>query len=204
MTKCMTHQMAAVAVGIGAGATTFTMLPGLEWHATGAIALSGYVGSLLPDIDDENSLNFRITKFLTQVAAIIVPSIQFLYRPTDLVLAVILSLFMVSRFWGLLHDVMKRGSRTHSVIAAVCLSMGVAWVAYLSAGYAVALPAFIAAGSGYILHLLLDDLYNAAENGLNEMPETSSSLTVLGRGKTIELYGIIAIGVICGIAMWGI
>lgn len=204
MTKCMTHQMAAAAVGIGAGATTLTMLPGLEWHATGAIALSGYVGSLLPDIDDENSLNFRITKFLTQMAAIIVPSVQFLYRPTDLVLAVMLSLFMVSRFWGLLHDVMKRGSRTHSVIAAVCLSMGVAWIAYLSAGYVVTLPAFIAAGSGYILHLLLDDLYNAAENGLNEIPETSSSLTVLGRGKAIELYGIIAIGVICGIAMWGI
>lgn len=204
MTKCMTHQMAAAAVGIGAGATVFTMLPGLGWHATGAIALSGYVGGLLPDIDDENSLNFKITRALTRLAAVIVPAIQFFYRPTDLVLAVILSLFMVSRFWGLLHDVMKRGGRTHSVIAAVCLSMGVAWVAYLTAGYAIALPAFIAAGVGYVLHLLLDDLHRAAENGLDEVPEATSSLTVLGRGKTIELYGIIAIGLICGFAMWGI
>lgn len=204
MTKCMTHQMAAIAVGIGAGATAFTMLPELEWYATGAVALSGYVGSLLPDIDDENSLNFRVTKILTQLAAIIVPSIQFLYRPTDLVLSVALSLFMVSRFWSLLHDVMKRGSRTHSVISAVCLSMGVAWVAYLTAGYVVALPAFIAAGSGYLLHLLLDDLQRAAENGLDELPETASALTVWGRGKAIELYGIIAVGLICGFALWGI
>lgn len=204
MTKCMTHQMAAIAVGVGAGTTAFTMLPGLEWYEAGAISLSGYVGGLLPDIDDENSINFRITKVLTQLAAIIVPSIQFLYRPTDLVLAVILSLFMVTRFWGLLHDAIKRGSRTHSVIAAVCLSMGVAWVAYLTAGYIVAVPAFIAAGTSYLLHLLLDDLYSAAENGVDELPETASSLTVWGRGKAIELYGIIAIGLFCGFALWGI
>jgi hypothetical protein len=204
MTKCITHQAAAIAVGVGAGATSISLLPHLGLDAVGAIALSGYVGALLPDIDDENSLNLKITRFLTKLAAVVVPSIQFFYRPTDLILAVVLSLFMVSRFWDLLHAVMKRGSRTHSVIAAVCLSLGVAWVAYLTADYAAALPAFIAAGTGYLLHLLLDDLQGATENGLNEMPETASALTILGRGKAVELYGIIAIGLICGFALWGI
>jgi hypothetical protein len=204
MTECKTHQLASLAVGIGAGATAMTFLPGIDWTIIGVTALSGYVGGLLADVDDEQSLNFRIVQTLSKMAAVLVPSIQFFYRPTDLVLGVALSLFLVSNFWVVLHNLLKQGKRSHSVIAAVCLSLGVSWVAYLTTNSLAAVPAFLAAATGYLVHLLLDDLNTKANPEQNRPADTDSALSLMGKGNTLELYGLLTIGLVCVVALWGI
>ena len=204
MKECNTHQLAALAMGIGAGATAATFLPMLDWAVIGVTAISGYAGGLLPDIDDQESSNFTIIKNLTRIAAVVVPGIQFFYRPTDLLLAIPLALFMLSHFWDLLHQMTKRGGGTHSVLAAVCLSLGVSWVAYLTAGYAAVVPAFIAAGVGYVVHLLLDDLSRPPLPPNAAPSRMGYALTILGKGKSVEFYGLLSIGLACAIALWGI
>jgi hypothetical protein len=182
-----------------------TFMPGINWTIIGVTALSGYVGGLLPDVDDAQSLNFKIIRTLSKVAAVVVPSIQFFYRPTDLVLGVILSLFLVSRFWMLLHYLLKQGKRSHSVIAAVCLSLGVSWVAYLTTDATAAVPTFLAAGVGYLVHLLLDDLTPPTPPAHTDTEATlEPALTLFGKGKTLELYGLLTIGLVCVVALWGI
>lgn len=204
MQECKQHQLAAVTIGIGAGAVVSALLPALDPMVVGVTALSGYAGALLPDIDDPDSMNFRIIRHLTRLAAVIVPAIQFSLRPTDLLLAIPVALFMVARFWDVLQQVTKRGGGTHSVLAALCLSMGVAWVAYLTADYAAAVPAFVAAGVGYVVHLLLDDLQLrwSTGNAVAGASRMGSALTILGRGKAVEFYGLIGIGVLCALALW--
>ncbi|OQX07739.1 MAG: hypothetical protein BWK73_27280 [Thiothrix lacustris] len=196
-----THHLAAVATGIGAAAISSIIAPQLGWEVIGITALSGYVGGLLADIDDIESSNFKTVQRLSWLAAIIVPIIQFVYRPTDLLLAIPIALFMVSHFWEVLSQIMKRGGHTHSAIAAVCLSLGVAWVAYLTVGAAAALPAFSASSTSYLLHLLLDDLDNArfVETQTGMRP----ALAPIGRGRAVELYSILAIGFVSFFALWG-
>lgn len=199
-----THHLAACAVGIGASAATLALLPGTDWTVLGVTGLSGYIGSLLPDIDDENSLHARIVKYASKLAAIIVPAIQFAMRPTDLLIAIPLSLFMVSQFWQILHYFLRKDSCTHSVTAAVCLSLAVSWTAYLSAGNHAIIPAFIAAGVGYLVHLLLEDLDKTPRQITENRSEILPSLSLFGKGQTIQLYGILAIGFFCVFALWGI
>lgn len=202
MAEHSTYHLAAVATGVGAAAISSIIAPDLGLEAIGVVALSGYVGGLLPDIDDTNSSSFRVVQRLSRLAAVLVPGIQFFYRPTDLLLAIPIALFMVSHFWEVLSQIMKRGGHTHSVIAAVCLSLGVAWVGYLTVGTAAALPAFLASSVSYLLHLLLDDLDNVrfveTKNGMR------SALLPIGRGRAIEFYSILAIGFVSFFALWGI
>lgn len=202
MAECSTYHLAAGAAGIGAAAVSSIIAPELGWEVLGVTALSGYVGGLLPDIDDADSSSFRVVQRLSRLAAVLVPGIQFFYRPTDLLLAIPVALFMVSRFWEVLSQIMKRGGHTHSVIAAVCLSLGVAWVGYLTVGTAAALPAFLASSASYLLHLLLDDLENArfVETRTGIRP----ALMPVGRGRAMELYSILAIGFVSFFALWGI
>lgn len=199
-----TQHLAGVAVGVGAGASTLALLPGADWTVVSVTALSGYVGSLLPDIDDETSLAARIVQHLSKLAAVIVPTIQFSLRPTDLLIAIPVALFMTSRLWQLLHHLLRKDGPTHSVIAAICLSFAVAWVAYLSAGTAAAVPSFLAAGAGYLLHLLLEDIAKIHQPVAESTETIMPSLTLLGRGQSIPLYSILAIGFFCAFALWGI
>ncbi|MEN9423113.1 MAG: hypothetical protein RL122_496 [Pseudomonadota bacterium] len=202
MAEYHTYHLAAVAAGVGAAAVTSIIAPNLGLEVIGITALSGYVGGLLPDIDDTNSSSFHVVQRLSRLAAVLVPAIQFFYRPTDLLLAIPIALFMVSRFWEVLSQIVKRGGHTHSVIAAVCLSLGVAWVGYLTVGTAAALPAFLASSVSYLLHLLLDDLDNVrfVETKTGMRP----ALLPVGRGRAIELYSILAIGFVSFFALWGI
>ncbi|EIJ35938.1 metal-dependent hydrolase [Thiothrix nivea] len=202
MAEYSSYHLAALAAGIGAATISSTFAPQLGWEVLAVITLSGYIGGLLPDIDNTHSSGFRVVRWFSGLAAFIVPVIQFIYRPTDLLLAIPVAVFMVSRFWELLHQIMKRGGHTHSVLAAVCLSLGVAWVAYLTAGDAAALPAFLASSASYVLHLLLDDLDNV--RFVDSPTGTRSSLVPIGRGRVAEFYGILAIGFVSFFALWGI
>lgn len=202
MTDSTTYHLAASATGLGAAAITAAVAPEFHWTILVVIALSGYVGGLLPDIDNAESSGFHTVRRLSKLAAIMVPTIQFIYRPADLLLAIPVALFMVSRFWDFLHQAIKRNGRTHSILGAICLSMGVTGVAYLTIGPAVVLPAFLASSGSYLLHLWLDDLHRKKfpdpENG------AQSALTTLGRGHTIELYSLIAIGFVSLFGMLGL
>ena len=202
MAEYSTYHLAAVATGVGAAAISSIIAPDLGLEVIGVIALSGYVGGLLPDIDNTNSSSFRVVQRLSRFAAVLVPGIQFFYRPTDLLLAIPIALFMVSHFWEVLSQIMKRGGHTHSVIAAVCLSLGVAWVGYLTVGAAAAIPAFLASSVSYLLHLLLDDLDNI--RFVETKKGIRSALQPVGRGRAIELYSILAIGLVSFFALWGI
>ncbi|WP_028490320.1 metal-dependent hydrolase [Thiothrix lacustris] len=202
MAECSTYHLAAVATGVGAAAISSIIAPDLGLDVIGVTALSGYVGGLLPDIDNTRSSSFRMVQRLSRLAAVLVPVIQFIYRPTDLLLAIPVALFMVTRFWEVLGQITKRGGHTHSVIAAVCLSLGVAWVAYLTVGSAAALPAFLASSASYLLHLLLDDLDNI--RFVETKTGARSALLPVGRGRAIELYSILAIGLVSFVALWSI
>lgn len=110
MAEYHTYHLAAVAAGVGAAAVTSIIAPNLGLEVIGITALSGYVGGLLPDIDDTNSSSFHVVQRLSRLAAVLVPAIQFFYRPTDLLLAIPIALFMVSRFWEVLSQIVKRGA----------------------------------------------------------------------------------------------
>lgn len=197
------YHLASLAVGVGAATLTSILLPSAGWEVLAVTALSGYVGGLLPSIDDAKSSAFKTLQTLSRLAAVIIPSIHFIYRPTDLLLAIPLALLLVTQLWNLLHQVVKRGGHTHSSLAAVCLSLGVAWVAYLTGGDTVALPAFLASSSSYLLHLFLDDLENARLSNAGGLSAERWALQPLGRGRVAEFYSIIAIGFISFFALWG-
>lgn len=200
MTHYVPYQIAALAIGLGGAAVYSLLTPEANLLVLAVAALSGYVGTFLADIDDETSAGYRIVKRLSRLAAIIVPCIQFFYRPTDLLLAIVLALFMVNRFWVLFSQLVGRGGYTHSLLAAVCLSLGVAGVGYMTAGPEAVLPAFLSSGAGYIFHLLLDDIHN--DRLLNPNASVQPALTPLGSGEATELYSILAIGLLSCIALW--
>ena len=110
-----------------------------------------------------------------------------------------LNWLLVSQFWHYVKQIVSHEGHTHSLLAAVCLSLAVAWVAYLTAGVPAIIPAFIASSVGYVLHLLLDDLTR-----IDLMPRrvAKTALSTLGQGHSQELYSIVAIGALSGIAMW--
>lgn len=203
MADYKTYHAAALATGLGAGAMVSALAPLTPLEAIATTALSGYVGALLPEIDDLQSNSYRVIQRLSRIAALTVPTIQFFYRPTDLIIAFFLAWFLVTQFWKLFDQLVERGGQTHSVLAAVCLSLGVAWIAYLTAGDAAAVPAFIASGVGYLLHLLLDDLdgVKLPSNG-NAENTTNQPLRFMGNKQSTELYSLVMIGLLSCFALW--
>lgn len=199
MNEGKSYQLAALAMGMTAGVTVAALLPNMDWLLIASTALSGYVGCLLPDIDQPDSNHYRTIYLLSRIAAFIAPCIQFFYRPTDLLIALPIALLLISQFWHYVKQIVSREGHTHSLLAAVCLSLAVAWVAYLTAGVPAIIPAFIASSVGYVLHLLLDDLTR-----IDLMPRrvAKTALSTLGQGHSQELYSIVAIGALSGIAMW--
>ena len=205
MADYKTYHLAALATGIGAGAMVSAFVPSISMTAIAVTTLCGYVGALLPEIDDEQSNSYRVIRRLTHLAALIVPCIQFFYRPTDLILAIFLAWFLVTQFWAVFRQIMQRGGQTHSVLAAVCLSLGVAWVAYLTADASAIVPAFMASGVGYLLHLLLDDLdgVKLPNAGTGTRHDASDQpLRLMGKGQSTELYSIVLIGLLSCFALW--
>lgn len=197
-------------MGVGATATIHLLMPGLDWVGLASIGLSGFAGGHLADIDDPASPSHKIIRTLIWWAAIIIPLSQFFFRPRDLLLALPVAWMMVSAFWRLVEPLARYYSHAHSVVAAICLSLGVSWVAYLSAGAAVALPAFMASGIGYLLHLLFDDLANqtrptrhfAEPHRSRVAPKLLPALVLVGRGHPLELAGIVLVGFVSSMALW--
>lgn len=202
MTDSKIYHLAASAIGLGAAALTAVIAPSFDWVLLGIVALSGYAGGLLPDIDNTDSSGFHTIKKLSKIAAVIVPSIQFIYRPADLLLAIPVALFMLSQFWEFLPRTMKRGGHTHSILGAICLSMGVTWIAYLTVGQAAILPAFMAANTSYLLHLWLEDMYR--KKYPDPEIDAQPALTAVGNGRSAELYSLIAIGFISLFGLFGL
>lgn len=202
MAEYAKYHLTSLAVGIGAATLSSAVSPSMGWDVLAVTLLGGYVGGLLPSIDDTQSSAFKTVQWLSRAAAVIVPTIHFIYRPTDLLLAIPLALFMVGRIWELLHQVIRRGGHTHSALAAVCLSLGVAVVAYLTAGNTAALPAFLASAASYLLHLFLEDLENGRFNSI--IATERWALQPIGRGKVAEFYSIIIIGFVSFLALVGL
>ncbi len=194
------YQWAAIGMGLGSAALTAISQPESSWIVLIATLLGGYVGTLLPDINSINSSAFHTIKSLSRLAAILVPCIQFFYRPADLLLGLPLALFMIRRFWDVLPQLIHHSGHTHSVVAAVCLSLGVSWVGYLTAGVEAALPVFLASVSGYIFHLILEDISN--DCFFNTHTTKQPALTPIGYGSVVELSSIVAIGVISMLGFW--
>ena len=199
MSDDKTYQIAAIASGIGAATLTSAFAPNTAIVILLVISLSGYVGALLPEIDHKNSLSYRIVYRLTRAAALLVPFIQFFYRPTDLIIAVPLTWFLVTQCWHIVDYFTERGGQTHSVLAAVSLSLAVAFVAYLTVDVDVIVPAFLAAAFGYLLHLLLDDLHGSDDM---TQPPKEPPLRFVDKQHTTGLYSIIFIGLFSGMALW--
>lgn len=195
-----TYQWAAIGIGLGSAALTAIFNSESAWTVIIVTALSGYVGTLLPDINATDSKAFEIIKHLSRLAAVLVPCIQFFYRPTDLLLGLLLAIFMIKRFWQVVPHIIQNSGHTHSVMAAVCLSLGVTGVAYLTTGVEAVLPAFLASVSGYIYHLVLEDISN--DCFLNTKATKTPALTPIGQGPMLELSSIMVIGVISMLGLW--
>lgn len=202
MKSFVLHQTTAAAMGMGAAGLVLFLYPDSNWNILLAVFLSGYIGGNLPDIDCRQSAAYRIIKVCSWIIALLIPVTQFVYRPTDLLLALLTSYMLMSALWWLLDRSVMHRSQTHSLVSAVCLSLMIAFLAYLLTDSQVILPAFLTSCAAYILHLYLDD----SEKPPTDTPPTPqhASLVLIQEGHYLQLATVISIGLVSMLAIYAL
>lgn len=200
MKSFVLHQSTAAAMGMGAASVVLLYNPLSHWTVVLAVFLSGFIGGNLPDIDCRRSASFKIIKTTSWIVALLIPFTQFVYRPTDLLLALLTSYLLMSSLWWLIDRFIEQNSQTHSLLSAVCLSMMVAFLAYLLTDSSVILPAFLTSCIAYILHLYLDDTESAESQPEKEV--SGSSLVWIREGHYVQLTTVVSIGLISMLSIY--
>lgn len=146
----------AVGIGVGASLINYYLLPSLDWVALTFIGLSGFVGVHLPDIQQPSSSSYWMVRLVSMLAAICIPLILYMYRPSDLLIAWLATYLLFQGSWWLLDRVSLYRDYTHSLSAIIGLPIFVALTAYISLDLLAVLPVFLACSAGYIVQLLTE------------------------------------------------
>jgi len=169
MANFKTHFSAGLLLGVAAtlAAMTSGMTEGL-FQSFFLVLVPLSVGSTLPDIDSDSSVPFTVAfGSLSLVAALVVGAIASEFYG-DVLPIVGWALFGGGFFWlvvgGGFKKITKHRGMAHSVPAAVLVMLtafGAAQVLGLSSRQSLAFGASF--GAGYLLHLVLDELYSTID-----------------------------------------
>lgn len=165
-----THVFGAAAV-VSLGATCCTKLLSLSMTDGLMLTVAGMVGGVLPDIDLKQSQPSRVLfSILGTVAALawLFANMQF-YTGLELWLGAIF-VYLLVRFplWWIFHSMTTHRGALHSLIAAAMfgtLMCAIAWQTLQSDELQSWLLG-IFVGSGYLIHLILDELYSVDFTGV--------------------------------------
>lgn len=146
----------AVCMGVGASLISYYLLPELDWVALTFIGLSGFVGVHLPDIQQPSSSAYWMVRLVSIVAAICIPFIMYMYRPSDLVIAWLATYLLFQGAWWIIDRISLYRDYTHSLIAIIGLPIFIALTAYISLDLTAAISVFLASSTGYVVHLLTE------------------------------------------------
>lgn len=165
---------AAIAVGLGAGLLSNQLLDEPTPVVVATIAACGYLGVHLPHIQQPSQPSYQIIRGASWLATFLIPLTTFLYRPTDLLPAWLIAFLFTGGVWMIIDRVSLRRDYTRSATGIISLPLATAGCAYLALGGTVIIPAFLAAGTGYISYLLLDQ--HARRNWLQAIRKPSEEI----------------------------
>lgn len=146
----------AVGIGVGASLISYYLLPDLDWVAWVFISFSGFVGVHLPNIQQPSSSSYWMVRLVSIVAAICIPLILYMYRPSDLLIAWLATYLLFQGAWWILDRISLYRDYTHSLSAIIGLPSFIALTAYISLDLQAVLPVFLATSLGYIVQLLTE------------------------------------------------
>ncbi len=146
----------AVGIGIGAVLISYYLLPNLDWVALVFIGLSGFVGVHLPNIQQPSSSSYWMVRLVSILAAICIPLILYMYRPSDLLIAWLATYLLFQGAWWIVDRISLYRDYTHSLIAIIGLPAFITLAAYISLDMLAVLPVFLASSIGYIVQLLTE------------------------------------------------
>lgn len=157
------HNTAAFLVGMGAAGVTHYFYPELDLVNLVVIGGCGYLGGHLPKIQQPTLPAYRIIRFASWLATLLIPFALFSYRPTDLLMGWLIAFLFTSGMWMIIDRISLRRDYTHSLMAMLLLPLGVSGCAYLGLGKEVVLPVFLACSTGYLLHLVLEHFISSSK-----------------------------------------
>lgn len=146
----------AVGIGVGAALISYYLLPDLDWVALAFIGISGFVGVHLPDIQQPTSSSYWMVRLVSIVAAVCIPLILYMYRPSDLLIAWLATYLLFQGAWWIVDRISLYRDYTHSLSAIIGLPTFIALTAYISLDTAAILPVFLASSTGYVVQLLTE------------------------------------------------
>lgn len=196
-----THVFSAVTLG-GLGATLTTQLLGLAPGEGLALLASCTVGGVLPDIDLRDSRPSRLLFAVLGAAG----GVAWLFRYIDHYAAMELwvgaaGIFLAARFplqW-LFHQFTVHRGMIHSLPAMALAAL--TWVlvcdVLLSQDAAISWLLGLALASGYLLHLVLDELYSVDFSGVRIKRSFGTAVKLFDRRRPLPaVFAVLAIVVL--------
>jgi len=201
MANFQTH--CTVAAGASIAATAVCIQSGLADHRQGLVLMSmGTLAGILPDIDSDHSvptrLVFNVISFAVAIASLFAlqGQVSLLYL---LGISLLSALFIRYIAYALFAGIAEHRGLFHSLPAALLFGLSTASIGIHLLGWSLHF-AWLTAGfvsGGYLLHLVLDELYSV--NLMNSTLKQSfgSALTLFKRSSWISyliLYAIVGAG----------
>lgn len=176
----------------------------LEWltlaDAT-SLWLIGTIGGILPDVDSDNSHAVAILFAGLGLLSSFFTAQRLIGLPLWQVWLAIIASFLVVRIpiaWMFKELTIHRGAY-HSILAALCLSIITAAIAYrwFSSGVEFAWAAGAMLFIGYISHLVLDEMYSVDLMGASLKRSFGSAIKPIDRQSHIANIAFIASAIVC-------
>lgn len=200
MANFQTHL--TIAAGASIAATAICVQSGAVNHSEGALLLAlGTLAGILPDIDSDHSVPtrmlFNILGFATALAVIF----ELQHQPLPYLLGIALLSAVAIRIvvYPLFASLTEHRGLFHSLPAALLFGLATLSVGIHMLGWSLHFS-WLAAGfvsAGYLLHLLLDEIYSVNFMGSELKRSFGSALTLFSTGSWLSylaLYAIVGAG----------
>jgi len=190
MANFQTHITASTLLGVGYGAVAHFYFDVSAGHALVAGALCSVAG-MLPDLDHKLGIPLRETlNFLAVLAPMLMMPrfIELGLTPEQLVFVAIV-LYVLIRFVGgaLFRKFTKHRGMWHSIPAAVAAGM-VTYIICLSPEQEVRMMKSWAVVLGFLLHLLLDEIYSVDLIGRRIKKSSGTALKFFGNNSGANMF----------------
>jgi len=201
MANFQTH--CTVAAGVSITATAVCVQSGAADHRQGLLLISlGTLAGILPDIDSDHSvptrLVFNVISFAVAVASLFALQGQ-AALPYLLGMALLSALFVRYIAYALFAGITEHRGLFHSLPAALLFGLSAVSIGIHLLGWELHF-AWLAAAfvcGGYLMHLLLDELYSVNFMGSTLKKSFGSALTLFNRSSWLSyllLYALVGAG----------
>ena len=146
----------AMAVGAVAGALFQLVYSDTNQFTLLTIIACGFIGVHLPNIQQPTLLSYRLLRWSSWMGSLLIPAAIFFYRPTDFILAWIMTIIFTHGFWAIIDRISLQRDFTRSVSGIILFPLMVTGCVWLALGETATVPAFLACSFGYILFLFIE------------------------------------------------